>query len=182
VLQKASFALLVAAGSRYDVVPGSARLLAELAFGPTPTRSAAKLRADLDAVGGVAEALVDRDHVAWVGHALRGAPAAVALDAVLEAAASPLLLPWDVTTAADRLTARLASEAEHGGDTHRTAAAVEALYAAAFGRASPLGHPCAAPHPAHLAAAAEGGVLNHFLAARVLVGPHVTLAAKSESL
>lgn len=133
------------AGSRADVVPGTAFALKNLAFGATQLRSAAKLTRDIDDFAGVVGASADRESVQYTAGALQE-HTTKAVEVLAETVMRPKLAPWEVSEAA-ALFAAVAEE-----ETADPAVAIaEDVHAAAFGRAAPLGRP-AAPFPEHMAA------------------------------
>ncbi|EWM30228.1 mitochondrial-processing peptidase alpha subunit [Nannochloropsis gaditana] len=132
-----SVGLSVAAGSLFEVPgeEGSALLLQHLAFKGTSKRSALRLLRDLESVGAAPSALAGRESLLYKVTALPEY-AESALEAAFETALSPKITPYLVS---ELQTAAAADMETFAADARLQLG--EALYEAAYGENTPLGHP-----------------------------------------
>jgi len=138
----ASVGLSVAAGSMYEAAPceaGSALLLQHLAFKGTTKRSALRLLRDLESVGAAPSALAGREAILFKVTSLPEF-AESSMFAAFETALSPKITPYLVSD----LQAAAAADMEAYATDARLQLS-EALYEAAYGENTPLGHPLYCP-------------------------------------
>jgi predicted Zn-dependent peptidase len=163
----ASLGFYVGSGSRADKVHGSAHVLQAMAFRTTTSRSTYKLRRDIDNFGGVLSSAVTREGMSYGVDALRDELPFMA-DALADAVMQPRLTSWEVSEV-------LAGDLESGTPAGLGATIDEdAIHAAAFGLASPLGHALAADEANYDHLTAD--TLRGFLGANFVSGNAVIVA------
>lgn len=163
----ASLGFYVGSGSRADKVHGTAHVLQAMAFRTTTSRSTYKLRRDVDNFGGVLSCAVAREGMSYGIEALRDELPFMA-DALADAVMQPRLTSWEVSEV-------LAGDLEAGTPAGLGATANEdAIHAAAFGLASPLGHALAADEANYENLTAD--TLRGFLGANFVSGNAVIVA------
>ncbi|KAA0161113.1 hypothetical protein FNF31_03954 [Cafeteria roenbergensis] len=163
----ASLGFYVGAGSRADVVHGTAHVLQAMAFRSTSARSTYKLRRDIDNFGGSFSATAGREGTAYGMECLRD-ELPLAADALSEAVMQPRITAWEVSEV-------LAGDLETGTPAGLGSTADEDLiHAAAYGLASPLGHAFAAEEANYGALTAD--TLRSYLGAQFVSGNAVIVA------
>jgi predicted Zn-dependent peptidase len=136
-------------------------------------RSTAKLQRDIETLGATVSARVSRETLCYSGTALRGAASVEGLVAALaEAMTQPALHYWEVNEAKDSLAAYVAAAA-----TDPRTALLEAVHAAAFGAASPLGRSAFATHAG--LPSLDADAVRAFLAARFAANKMVVAATSA---
>ena len=114
-------------------MPGTAFAAQQLAFKSTQKRSALKLFRDVDVVGGALSAVAGRETLAYTASGTRDC-LPLLTEAVAETLTAPKLDAWELDENAAWTAAQLAAAQAAPG-----AAIAQAVHAAAFGEASPLG-------------------------------------------
>ncbi|KAG5190188.1 hypothetical protein JKP88DRAFT_352770 [Tribonema minus] len=167
----ASFSLVVNAGSRDETLPqtGATLLLSRLAYKSTAERSSLRLNRDLQDAGVIYGCVGGREKTIYTAQCLPDA-APAALSAIAETVLSPRMSPWevsDIKRRGDNAQPRTAPAVNPRSDARLSQAVawskmvakidlvehaaspaamlLEAVHAAAFDPASPLGHPFFAP-------------------------------------
>jgi len=122
----------VKAGSRYEQVPGTARFLEYLAYKRTSKRTSAKLAYDIEAIGATLTTAATKETLTFTGSALRDSAGDV-IGTIAESLLQPALKPYEVDEEKEGFLSLLSKPC-------KVTSALAELHAAAYGRASPLGH------------------------------------------